>query len=126
MEAARERGARRSIRLNVSGAFHTSLMAPAVEGMARAVAGATLRDPEVPVLANGTAVPLRSAAEVREELVYQLTHPVRWQASVEFMASAGVGKFVEVGPGRVLSGLVRRIAPSAVLRNIDGLASARG
>lgn len=126
MEAARERGARRAIRLNVSGAFHTSLMTPAVEGMARAVAGAALRDPMVPLLANGTALPLRTAAEVREELVYQLTHPVQWQASVEFIANAGIGEFVEIGPGRVLSGLVRRIVPGARLRNIDGLASARG
>jgi [acyl-carrier-protein] S-malonyltransferase len=126
MEAARERGARRAVRLNVSGAFHTSLMAPAIEGMARAVASAALRDPVVPVLANGSALPLRTAAEVREELVYQLTHPVRWQASVEFMANSGVGEFVEVGPGRVLSGLVRRIVPGADLRNIEGLASARG
>lgn len=126
VEVARERGARRAIRLNVSGAFHTSLMAPAVEGMARAVAGTALRDPVVPVLANGTALPLRSASEVREELVYHLTHPVRWQASVEFMANAGVGEFVEIGPGRVLSGLGRRIVPEARLHNIDAVASARG
>jgi [acyl-carrier-protein] S-malonyltransferase len=126
MKAARERGARRAVRLNVSGAFHTSLMAPAVEGMASAVDGAALRDPLVPVLANGTASPLRTAAEVSEELVYQLTHPVRWQASVELMANAGVRGFVEVGPGRVLSGLVRRIVPAATLGNIDDLASARG
>jgi [acyl-carrier-protein] S-malonyltransferase len=126
MEAARERGARRAVRLNVSGAFHTSLMTPAVEDMAHAVAKAVLRDPVVPVLANGSALPLRTSAEIREELVYQLTHPVRWQASVEFMANSGVGEFIEIGPGRVLSGLVRRIVPGANLRNIEGLASARG
>jgi len=120
---ARQRGARRSIPLNVSGAFHTDLMTPAVKGMARALEGVTLRDPRVPVVANGSASPLTSARQVREELLYQLDHPVQWQRSVEYMASAGVNTFIELGPGQVLTGLVSRIVPGARLLNIDGAAA---
>ena len=123
--AARERGAQRAVRLNVSGAFHTSLTAPAAQGMARTVAEASLRDPAIPVVVNGTGLPAPSASDIREELVYQLTHPVRWRESVEFMAGAGVSGFVEIGPGRVLSGLIRRIVPGASVRVIGDAASAR-
>jgi [acyl-carrier-protein] S-malonyltransferase len=120
---ARQRGARRAVPLNVSGAFHTDLMASAVEGMARALEGAALRDPRVPVIANGSARPLTSPEQVREELIYQLGHPVQWQRSVEHMASAGVQTFIEMGPGKVLTGLIRRIVPGASLLNIDGAAA---
>ena len=123
VDLARSRGARKAMLLNVSGAFHTSLMRPAVEGMERALAAATFRDPETPVVANGTGLPLTSAAAIREELLYQLAHPVLWQRSVEEMARAGVSTFVEIGPGRVLTALVKRIAPGAVLINIDGAAA---
>jgi len=123
--AARERGAQRAVRLNVSGAFHTSLTAPAAQGMARAAAEAALRDPAIPVVVNGTGLPAHSASDIREELVYQLTHPVRWRESVEFMAGAGVSGFVEIGPGRVLSGLIRRTVPGASVRTIGDAASAR-
>ncbi len=123
LELARQRGARRAIPLKVSGAFHTDLMASAIEGMSRALAGVALRDPQIPVLANGSARPLTSAGDVREELLYQLGHPVQWQRSVEYMAAAGVTTFVELGPGRVLTGLIGRIAPGAHLLNIDGVAA---
>ncbi|GAG24938.1 unnamed protein product, partial [marine sediment metagenome] len=123
--AARERGAQRAVHLNVSGAFHTSLTAPAAQGMARAAAEAVLRDPTIPVVVNGTGLPAHSASDIREELVYQLTHPVRWRESVEFMAGAGVSGFVEIGPGRVLSGLIRRTVPGASVRTIGDAASAR-
>jgi len=120
---ARQRGARRGIPLNVSGAFHTDLMTPAVKGMARALEGVTLRDPRIPVLANGSARPLTSARQVRDELLYQLDHPVQWQRSVEYMAGTGVETFIELGPGQVLTGLVSRIVPGARLLNIDGAAA---
>jgi [acyl-carrier-protein] S-malonyltransferase len=120
---ARQRGARRAIPLNVSGAFHTDLMAPAVEGMARALEGTVLRDPCIPVIANGSGRPMTSAEQVREELLYQLAHPVQWQRSVEHMAGAGVGTFVEIGPGQVLTGLIRRIVPGARLINVDSVAA---
>lgn len=118
-DLAKARGARRAMPLNVSGAFHTSLMRPAVDGMARALAGSAIRDPEVPVVANGTGLPLTDAASIREELLYQLAHPVLWQRSVEEMARAGVATFVEIGPGRVLTALVKRIVPGAEPVNVD-------
>ena len=123
LEVARQRGARRAMRLNVSGAFHTDLMAPAVEGMAGPLAEVGLRDPRIPVIANGSAQPLTSVRKVRDELLYQLDHPVQWQRSIEYMASAGVDTFVELGPGRVLTGLIRRIVPGARLLNIDSMAA---
>ena len=123
LDLARQRGARRAIPLNVSGAFHTNLMTPAVKGMARALERVALREPRVPVLANGSARPLTSARQVRDELLYQLDHPVQWQRSVEYMASAGVDTFIELGPGQVLTGLVSRIVPGARLINIDGVAA---
>ena len=123
LDLARQRGARRAIRLNVSGAFHTDLMAPAVKGMASALEGVLLRDPRLPVLANGSARPLTSASQIRDELLYQLDHPVQWQRSVEHMAWAGVDTFIELGPGQVLTGLIRRIVPGARLLNIDSMAA---
>ena len=123
LDLARQRGARRAIPLNVSGAFHTDLMTPAVKGMARALEGVALRDPQIPVLANGSARPLTSARQVRDELLFQLDHPVQWQRSVQYMANAGVDTFIELGPGQVLSGLVGRIVPGARLLSIDGVAA---
>ena len=125
MALALERGATRGVRLRVSGAFHTSHIAPAVDGMARAVADTPMSDPQVPVIANTTAEPLTSAAALREELVQQLTRPVQWQRSVEYLRSQGVGGVIEFGPGRVLTGLVRRIDRSLAVRNVSDLASAR-
>lgn len=122
LSLARQRGARRAIALNVSGAFHTDLMAPAVDGMARALEGVSLRDPRIPVIANGSARPLTSAGEVHEELIYQLDHPVQWQRSVEHMAGAGVTIYIELGPGQVLTGLIRRIVPGAQLVSINSMA----
>jgi len=123
LDLARQRGARRAIPLNVSGAFHTDLMTPAVKGMARALEGVAPRDPQIPVLANGSARPLTSAGQVRDELLFQLDHPVQWQRSVEYIANAGVDTFIELGPGQVLSGLVGRIVPGARLLSIDGVAA---
>ncbi|HEY8490638.1 MAG TPA: ACP S-malonyltransferase, partial [Dehalococcoidia bacterium] len=114
MELARERGAARAVPLNVGGAFHTSLMAPAAEGMRRAVAEVQFRDPAVPVVANCTARPLTTAEEVRQELVDQLCSAVQWERSVRWMTEAGVTTFWEIGPGRVLAGLIRRIAGKGV------------
>jgi [acyl-carrier-protein] S-malonyltransferase len=120
---ALERGARRAVALDVGGAFHTSLMEPAVAGMIDAVAAAGIVDAKVPVVANNTAEPMVDAGTIAAELAYQLTHPVRWVQCVEYMAAHGVTRFVEFGPGRVLTGLIKRIAPDAELRNINGVPS---
>lgn len=125
MAKAKDAGAQRVVQLAVSGAFHTSLMQPAAEGMARALADCRFADPAVPVLSNVTARPLTSAAELREELVAQLTSPVRWVESVRTMAEGGVRVFYEIGPGRVLAGLVRRIVPEATVINLNGAGALR-
>ncbi len=120
---ALERGAKRAIPLDVGGAFHTSLMQPAVEGMRAVIAAADIHDSPIPMVANDGGGPLTSAQAIRDELLFQLTHPVRWMQGVEHMAAAGVTTFIEIGPGRVLSGLIRRIAPEAEARNINGAAA---
>ena len=110
---AKEAGARRAIPLDVAGAFHTEVMRPAEESMASVLAEATLSAPAVPVVANTTALPMVSAEDVRSELLSQLCGCVYWQHSVELMAAQGVDRFIELGPGKVLSGLSRRIAADA-------------
>lgn len=116
-----ERGAKRAIALDVAGAFHTSLMERTVEPMRQAVAATTFRPPSAPFVANDSARPLTDPAAIADELVYQLTHPVRWVACVEYMVAQGVTEFIEIGPGRVLTGLVKRIAPGVATRNIGGM-----
>lgn len=111
--AAKGLGAKRALVLPVSVAAHSPLMADAAEGMRRALASVAFHDPAVPLLANADARPLVTGEACRAELVDHLTTGVDWIAAVEAMIAAGVTTFVEVGPGRVLSGLVRRIAPDA-------------
>ena len=125
MSLALERGARRGIRLKVGGAFHTSLMEPAVEELVQAIEAASIRDPEVAVIANSTAQPMLTADEVRAELAQQILKPVLWQASIEHIAAQGVASVTEFGPGRVLTGLARRIDPALAIRNVSDLTSAR-
>jgi [acyl-carrier-protein] S-malonyltransferase len=124
MALAKERGARRSVELNVSGAFHSRLMRPAAAGLAEALGEATIGPPLVPVVSNVSAGPLRTAAEVREELPLQIVSPVRWHQSVVNMSAAGVTAFIEFGPGKVLTGLVRRLVPDAHLANVSTYADA--
>ena len=113
MELARAAGAKRAIRLNVSGAFHSPLMAVARQGLAYALEQAQLRDPVFPVYANVNAEPVRSAADARRLLLEQLTAPVKWTQVVERLASDYPDAlYVEMGPGNVLTGLVKKIAPS--------------
>ena len=119
MALARERGAQRALELNVSGAFHSRLMRPAVDGLASAVESAPVRDAVVPIVSNVTAAPITRASDVRVELPQQIASPVRWHQSVATMSAAGVTTFVEFGPGRVLTGMVRRLVPGAVLLNIS-------
>ena len=121
MEMATAAGAKRAIPLQVSGAFHSPLMQPAVEGMIEYLDATSFAPPSVPVIANVTAVPLTSAQEVKMELRKQLTSPVQWQRSVEYMIKQGVSTFIEIGPGNVLTGLVRRIDKEVATVNIGDL-----
>ncbi len=111
--AAKAVGARRAVVLPVSVAAHSPLMATAADGMHRVLADVPFRDPVVPLLANADARPLTTGDACRAELVEHLTTGVDWIAAVRAMTAAGVTTFVEVGPGRVLTGLIRRIAPDA-------------
>jgi [acyl-carrier-protein] S-malonyltransferase len=111
--AAKELGARRVVPLNVGGAFHSPLMAPAVKAFQPHLAAAPLGDPAVPIVANATAEPVTSGEELRELLARQLTGRVRWTESVRRMAALGVDTFIEVGPGTVLTGLIKRTVDGA-------------
>ena len=118
MDLAKARGAYRVIRLQVSGAFHTPLMQPAVDGMAEIIATLSFADPAVSIIANTTAQPLTTAESVKEELLRQLCNCVQWQRSVEYMVSDGVSTFIELGPGKVLAGLIKRIDKDVKIVNI--------
>jgi len=113
LEIARERGVRRAMLLAVSAPFHCALMAPAAEVMAAALETAAIKPPDVPVIANVSAGKATEPAAIRDLLVRQVTETVRWRESVLAMAALGVDSFVELGAGKVLSGLVKRIAPDA-------------
>ena len=124
MALGREQGARRVVELDVSGPFHSSLMRPAAEIFAEDLAGAALRDPQVPVIANATADYVQEAAEIRTVLVKQLYRPVPWEEKIQRLISHGVDTFIEVGPGRVLAGLIKRISRNVTVvgfQEMEGL-----
>lgn len=121
--ACKAAGARRAVRLPVSAPFHCALMLPAQERLAKDLAALAFRDPEVPLVNNVDARVVRTAAECREGLVRQVSGSVRWVQAVERLVQEGVGVFVEVGPGRVLSGLVGKIAKTARVLNVEDPAS---
>lgn len=123
IELATEKGASRVVQLNVSGAFHSELMQPAAEGLSQIISEMDFNDPKYPIIANTTAERLTKASQVKQELVNQLTQSVLWQKSVEYMKSNGVDTLIEIGPGRVLSGLARRIDRSIKTFNVSDKAS---
>ncbi len=110
-ELAKERGARRAILLPVSAPFHCALMAPAGDAMAQALANVDMKAPCVPLVANVSTKQLTDPADIRDSLVAQVTGTVRWRESVANMAGDGVSTFVELGAGKVLTGMLRRNAP---------------
>jgi [acyl-carrier-protein] S-malonyltransferase len=110
---AQGRGAKRAVMLTVSAPFHCALMAPAAEAMREALAKVEVQPPAVPVVANVEAAPITDPAAIRDALVRQVTGTVRWRESVAYMAAQGVQRFYEVGSGKVLTGLVKRIAAGA-------------
>lgn len=121
LDMASVRGARKAVPLRVAGAFHSSLMEPAREGLAEAVAKLEFRDPTVPIVANMTGKPITSSDKLRRELVAQVCECVQWMRSVEYMLGAGVSCFVEVGPGRALSGMIRRISRVPSIHNVGDM-----
>ena len=108
-------GARRALLLPVGGAFHSPLMEPARERLAAAIESTTFNTPKCPVYQNATATPQTDVAEIRKNLIAQLTAPVKWTQSIEHMFADGANTFTEVGPGKVLQGLVKKINKEAVI-----------
>jgi len=123
MDYAKARGAVKVIPLAVSGAFHSSLMRPAGEGMVQPVGEAPIRDAIVPVVANCTARPIRDELSIRHELIDQVCQPVQWSATVEYLANQGVHTFIEFGPGRVLAGIIKRMVRKANVYNVNSAES---
>jgi [acyl-carrier-protein] S-malonyltransferase len=119
-DRARELGAKRVIPLPVSAPFHCALMKPAEERLAPELRALTVRPPRMPVVANVDAEPKRSSSEAIDALIRQVSSPVRWEAVVGRLASEGVTHYVEVGPGTVLSGLVRKIHREASVTSFEG------
>jgi [acyl-carrier-protein] S-malonyltransferase len=117
-ELAQAKGASRIVPLQVSGAFHSPLMQTAREGLSEIIATLDFQDPSVPIIANVTAKPLTTGEQVKTELIEQLCNGVQWQRSIEYMINEGVSTFIEIGPGRVLSGLVKRINRDVNTQNI--------
>lgn len=122
-ELAKEKGAKRVIPLEVSGPFHSSLMKPAAGKLAEVLGAIDIVDAQVPVIANVTAEPMREKETIQRLLIEQLYSPVRWQQSVEKMIELGVDTFVEIGPGKVLSGLVKKVDRNVQVYAVNDVAS---
>jgi [acyl-carrier-protein] S-malonyltransferase len=125
LELAKARGASRAMPLQVSGAFHSPLMKPAEEALTKIVAGIPFRNPSFPVIGNTTALPLTAGADVKAELTRQLCNGVQWQRSIEYVAAHGVTTIVEIGPGKVLTGLAKKIDKNLTTVNVSDAVSVR-
>ncbi len=122
MELASTCGAKRVVPLVVSGAFHSPVMQPASVGLAAAIAEVPFSDARIPVISNISARPLHASGEFRKELAEQIVSPVQWTKTIEVLAAEGVSTFVEIGPGQVLSGLIKRIAKGAASYSVSAAA----
>jgi [acyl-carrier-protein] S-malonyltransferase len=122
-QLAKERGAKRVIPLEVSGPFHSSLMKPAASKLQNVLNTIAIRDAEIPVISNVTAQPVVKKEEILRLLIEQLYSPVRWEQSVEMMIGLGVDTFIEIGPGKVLSGLVKKINRNVSVYAVNDLES---
>lgn len=119
MEKAKENGAKKVIALNVSGAFHSPLMSPAAKELGKRLESVELRPPKVPIYSNVTGKPEINTDVIRTLLIDQLTHPVLWEDTINNMVSNSLTKVIEVGPGKVLQGLVKRIDRSVKFQGMD-------
>jgi len=126
IEVAKGRGYRKAMLLPVSAPFHCALMQPAATRLAGVLAQVAVADPQVPVISNVEALPNRAGNRVKELLVAQVCAPVRWDESVQQLAALGVTRYIEIGPGKVLSGLVKRIVKDAEIVNFESSANLDG
>jgi len=118
-ELAKREGAKRVVQLNVSGPFHSSLMKPAAERLKEELEKVTFLQPQIPVVSNVTADYFKGEENIRQNLIAQVASPVRWEESVKKLVRDGFQTFIEVGPGTVLTGLIRRIAPEVKLARVE-------
>jgi len=125
VDLLKKRGARRAVKLNVSAPFHCALMKPAQERLAADLKRIDFKDLAIPVVTNVHAEPVTSGNQARDSLVQQVSHTVRWLESVEFLINQGVQTFIEIGPGKVLSGLVRQIDRGVRCGNVEDESSLR-
>ena len=125
IEILKGRGAKRSVKLNVSAPFHCALMKPAQDRLSADLKQSQFNDLQTPLVTNVDAKPIKTGAEARDSLVRQVSQPVRWLQSVEFLSSHGVQTFIEIGPGKVLSGLVRQINRELRCLNVEDDSSLR-
>ncbi len=123
LDFAMARGAKKVIPLRVGGAFHSALMEPAREGLVDAVRSLPFRDPEIPIVANVTGAPLTTGAAIQNELIAQICGCVQWKQAVDYMVGSGVSNFIEIGPGKALSGMVKRIDRSAKVVSVSDMDS---
>ena len=117
--ALTEAGARRALVLPVGGAFHSPLMEPAGEELATAIENTTFKEPLCPIYQNVTAVAVNTANEIKKNLITQLTAPVRWTQTIQQMITDGATEFTEVGPGKVLQGLMRKIDRTVIANGAE-------
>ena len=122
-DLATARGAKKAIPLRVGGAFHSGLMEPARSGLIEAINGVEFHDPQIPVVGNCDAKPLECAEDVKRELISQICGCVQWKRTVDYMVGSGVNEFIEVGPGRALSGMVKRISRRSQITAVGDLES---
>ena len=123
MDLCEARGAKKVIGLRVGGAFHSGLMEPARAGLIEAIERMDFRDSRIPIVANCTGKPISAAQDIKNELVAQVCGTVQWKGTIEYMVGSGVDSFLEIGPGRALSGMVKRIDRRANISNVTDLES---
>ena len=123
MDMSDARGAKKVIPLKVGGAFHSGLMEPAKTGLVDFIDGLKFNDPEVPIIANCTGTPLHTGEEIKGELISQISGCVQWKKSVDFMIKSGIDNFLEIGPGRALGGMVKKIDRGVNVASVNDIES---
>ena len=121
LDLASLRGARKAVPLNVEGAFHSAVMKPAMIGLIDAVNELEFNDPKIPIVANSSAVPLNTGEDIKNELITQICKSVQWNKTISYMMNNGISRFIEIGPGRALSGMMKRIDRKANISNISDM-----
>ena len=123
VDLAKARGAKKAIKLSVGGAFHSILMEPARDSLMDFIESLNFSDPEIPLIGNVNAKPLENASQIKNELIEQLMSCVQWNDTIKYMSSNGLNDYIEFGPGKVLTGLIKRINSNSSTMNIDSYES---